>query len=854
MADERATIQIAADLKQWLADLARMESGFSAAISRMQSIVGAANTDELSAELDEAREDAQKLGFEMVETGEKISGSLAGASQGADQAGKATQRFRDDVQDLGDKSKNTKQSLEGLKDAAKLLASAFAVRAVFRFGQDALETKIRLDNLRFTMLAVADGDVRKASEEFQFASQVAIDLGISLEAAVGSYAKFRASAKESSLTLEDQRHIYLSVSKAATVLGLSASDTRLAFLALEQIMSKGRVSTEDLRRQLAERIPGAMQLAAIGIGKTTAELDQMLRTGELVAEDLIPGLADAFDGAFGPGVEAAVKSTRAELQRVGNTVTLLKDQFATGFADALVESLGVLSERTGEFNELARATGETLGQLLLAGAKAAQLLGGVMTVAVGGASTAFYLLADAVLQVVQGLVALVPGAERARQSIADIRSAVEFGLSALQDFTNNGLADIEEGARGAASALGGVVDAVEGGSDAMKGQAADAKAAAEALRLKAEAADEASRADAQLSKIMVELRERIGATTVQLDREIESLIRVRQELVDQDAPIEAFVRLGEEARKLVARATEVGKEVPAALKAIAKEALAGVESLQSFRDKLVEIKDDVVESANDIARALDKAFGKGDFDVEQETEAYKEWRKELAKLQDEFERLRGKEAEGLLSTEENERLFEITRELFLLRDKEPVQFEESAAAAQKAYDIQIRLGKQVEDVIDNAREAIRRAKEEYGLFGNTGLRTAELILSNLELQRNNFGLTSDDLRQFAIRFEEQMLQVSKAAGVSFSSIVEGTKESIEASEGAGNAVKSFGDEIAGAERNASKLSLEIQALRDAAKLSFESAAQDGERFKEVLQDLLETLEKINKEQAKVGEG
>ena len=62
-------------------------------------------------------------------------------------------------------------------------------------------------------------------------------------------------------------------------------------LAVQQMISKGRVSSEELRRQLGERLPGAMNLAAKAMRMTTAELDKQIRLGNIAANDLLPRLA-----------------------------------------------------------------------------------------------------------------------------------------------------------------------------------------------------------------------------------------------------------------------------------------------------------------------------------------------------------------------------------------------------------------------------------------------------------------------------------------------------------------------------------------------------------------------------------
>ena len=85
-------------------------------------------------------------------------------------------------------------------------------------------------------------------------------------------------------------------------MGLSADDTRGALRALEQIVSKGTVSAEELRGQLGERLPGAFQIASRAMGVTTQELGEMLQRGEVLVEDLLPKLAKELRSSVAEGL------------------------------------------------------------------------------------------------------------------------------------------------------------------------------------------------------------------------------------------------------------------------------------------------------------------------------------------------------------------------------------------------------------------------------------------------------------------------------------------------------------------------------------------------------------------------
>ena len=197
--------------------------------------------------------------------------------------------------------------------------------------------RLQFDQIQKT-LDFATGSTEAGAEAFRFASGEARRLGLDLRATAKSYAQFSAAAKGTNLEGAMSNKVFSSVAQAAAVLQLSADDTRGALRALEQMISKGNVQAEELRQQLGERLPGAFQYAARAMGVTTQELNDMLENGEVLADDLLPKLADELDRTFGPNVAAAADSLKASLQRLSLEVETLSNTAAEGPA-AITKSL-----------------------------------------------------------------------------------------------------------------------------------------------------------------------------------------------------------------------------------------------------------------------------------------------------------------------------------------------------------------------------------------------------------------------------------------------------------------------------------------------------------------------------------
>lgn len=156
------------------------------------------------------------------------------------------------------------------------------------------------------------------NEAQQFISDLAEEAGADVFELTSAYTKFLASAKTTTLTLEQTNNIFRQTAKAAGVLGLSTEDTNGAFRALEQILSKGKVQAEEIRGQLGERLPGAFQILAKSMGLTTAELSKQLELGNVLSDEVLPGFADELERTYNLGLVDRVETLAASQTRLGN--------------------------------------------------------------------------------------------------------------------------------------------------------------------------------------------------------------------------------------------------------------------------------------------------------------------------------------------------------------------------------------------------------------------------------------------------------------------------------------------------------------------------------------------------------
>ena len=224
-------------------------------------------------------------------------------SQQVKQATKVYKKYQKQLNTVNKATQNfANKGLRGVIGSFKSFIGAFGVTGgaimLANFIKSVFDTIKALDRLEFTLKAVSktEGDIARSTA---FLTRLSLQFGAELISTTDRYVKFSVASRNAGLSAKETEKIFETVTKASAVLGLKTDELTGIYLALEQMLSKGKVTTEELRRQLGERLPGAFDLAAKALGKTTAELDKMLRDGEVLASDLLPKLRVEIDKAFG---------------------------------------------------------------------------------------------------------------------------------------------------------------------------------------------------------------------------------------------------------------------------------------------------------------------------------------------------------------------------------------------------------------------------------------------------------------------------------------------------------------------------------------------------------------------------
>lgn len=259
-----------------------------------------------------------------LQAAENYARALRVEAAAADQAAQRTR-------DLGSANRSAAGTVDQLSgrvgNLTQLLGQmAGALGAAFTF-RELVTAAAQMEQLRSGLAAVT-GDAAKASQELEFVRKVAIRIGADVTEVGKAFLGLTAATKGTAVEGEPTRQVFESVATAMGKAGKSSAETANALQALSQMASKGVVQAEELRGQLGEALPGALNATAKGLGITTADLMKLVEEGKIAASDLFPALAKGLNELYGSA--PAAQTLSQEITNIKNSFT----EMAANIGDA----------------------------------------------------------------------------------------------------------------------------------------------------------------------------------------------------------------------------------------------------------------------------------------------------------------------------------------------------------------------------------------------------------------------------------------------------------------------------------------------------------------------------------------
>ena len=254
----------------------------------------------------------------------------------------------------------TKADLKGFDDLDKkqkraikqnnLLARSFKTAFGMFLGVQGVRSIVEVSR-KYDLMQKSLKGLTKSADDFKYLRREAYRTGSDLLTIAGSYKNFYAAASGAGFQRGAIQGMFSNVLVAGRGIGASQQQIGAALLALEQMLSKGKVSAQELRLQLGNALPGAMQIAARAMNMTTAELDEMMRKGMLISSVFVPKFTEQLKKELGGGFEEAIKSLDFALVNLSTAwqefqVELLQGEAGQALAGFIKEITAVLRSQT----------------------------------------------------------------------------------------------------------------------------------------------------------------------------------------------------------------------------------------------------------------------------------------------------------------------------------------------------------------------------------------------------------------------------------------------------------------------------------------------------------------------------
>lgn len=207
-----------------------------------------------------------------------------------------------DLKGFDDLDRKQKRAIKSNDLLAKSFRRAFGIFFGIQGIRSVIQTTRDLDLLQKSIKGLT-GSV----QDWQFLRQEAYRTGTSLKTIAGTYKNFYSAARGSGFNGNQIQGMFSGLLTAGRGIGASQQQIGGALVALEQMLSKGKVSAEELRKQLGNALPGAVEIAQRAMGVTGAQFEEMMKKG-ISAAEFVPKFIAQAEKELGKGFKENIKS------------------------------------------------------------------------------------------------------------------------------------------------------------------------------------------------------------------------------------------------------------------------------------------------------------------------------------------------------------------------------------------------------------------------------------------------------------------------------------------------------------------------------------------------------------------
>ena len=290
------------------------------------------------------------------------------------------QAFKKGIAEVRNEVHNFKNSLMGVGAAIGAgLGFADLISKLKETTKQLSVARATLENVSFETKDAAI-NTKLYAQNLDFANKLAKKYHQNQIEIIDNFAQFHAACMSTNISLEDQQKIYEALTRAAAYFHMSESRAKDMMVAVTQMISKNVVSSEELRRQLGNALPGAFNMMANAVGVTTAELEKLLKAGKLASGPALIKFADELNKQT---QNISFDSVQLKINDLQNAWIKLVDNsgFEQFYKDILDWATGTLNSLSDTFKGFFDGVKSSINVIigLLAGLGGAKLVNGIIS-------------------------------------------------------------------------------------------------------------------------------------------------------------------------------------------------------------------------------------------------------------------------------------------------------------------------------------------------------------------------------------------------------------------------------------------------------------------------------------------
>jgi tape measure domain-containing protein len=269
------------------------------------------------------------------------------------------------------------RKINGLTQSVGNLMTAFGIGTGLYLAVDIAkniyETTKALQSLDLALKMVSGTSEIYASNT-AFITTLSEKWGVKINGLTEQFTQFYVNAK-GKLSESEIKETFEGIAKSGSLMGVSIDKQNDAFYAFNQMLSKGTVQAEELKKQLGNALPGAIKAATMAYQALHPELkvteqmmlDQM-KAGKLISSEMVPEIVKAYQKLYGIENVKNVDTLVAAQNRLSNSWTEMVrsmnesktggiSQFFGFFLNRANEMLSVLIRANTSWDELYKKAG-----------------------------------------------------------------------------------------------------------------------------------------------------------------------------------------------------------------------------------------------------------------------------------------------------------------------------------------------------------------------------------------------------------------------------------------------------------------------------------------------------------------